>query len=181
MAKIVQIIWNFSFLISSLEAFIEAHKKAAKIFKEEFTTDRKHSLTSAEKVVLDESAAQVKLADKVLLGIDKEDVKMIKSHYACQVLLSKSAHYFARLSEHGLMTQREAGEFMEEIESEMYHLLSCREFVHEDEMTQQAKMHRFSRIPDYMLADMSLQEEVGNFRNVTDNQDVSGFFSSPNP
>lgn len=165
------------------EAFIEAHKKAAKIFKEEFTSDRKQSLTSAEKVVLDESTAQVRLADKVLLGLDKEDVKMIKSHYACQVLLSKSAHYFARLSEHGLMTQREAGEFMEEIESEMYHLLSCREFIHEDEMTQQAKMHRFSRIPDYMLADIdtSLQEEVVHYRNVGDNQDVSGFFSSPNP
>lgn len=63
-------------------AFIQAHKRAGQIFKEEFTNES-NALSAAEKVVLDESAAQVRLADKALLGIDREDVKMIKSHYAC--------------------------------------------------------------------------------------------------
>jgi|GEM_PF-4626784 len=138
------------------------------------------SLSSAEKIVLEESAAQVRLADKALLALDKEDVKMIKSHYACQILLSRSAHYFSRLSKYGLMTEREAGEFIEEIEKEMHNLIACREFTHQDEISHNMKMHRLSRIPDYMLVNMHLQEETNSYRNSLSQQNTTGFFA-PHP
>lgn len=127
--------------------------------------------------MLDESAAQVKLADKALLSLAKEDVKMIKSHYACHILLNRSAHYFAQLANHGLMTPREASEFTEEIEEEIHFLSACREFTHDDEMTNDTKMHQLSRIPDYMLLDMNLQEETQSYRKSLDKGDESGFFS----
>ena len=143
----------------------------------QFTTTGKQTLSSAEKIVLDESAAQVRLADKALLALDREDVKMIKSHYACHILLNRGAHYFSKLAEHGLMTEREAGEFIEEIEEEIHSLVACKEFAHEDEITNESKMHRLSKIPDYMLADLNLQEETQNYRNSLDKGDAVGFFA----
>ena len=44
--------------------------------------------------MLDESEAQVQLADKALSSLPEEDVKMIKSDYACQILLNRSAVKF---------------------------------------------------------------------------------------
>lgn len=63
-------------------AFTRAHESAQKIFKEEFTTVGKDSLTAAEKNVLDESKMQMAMADKVLNSLDKVDVQVVKSHYA---------------------------------------------------------------------------------------------------
>ena len=93
------------------------------------------------------------------------------------VLLSKSADYFTKLSHHGLMTQKEAGEFMEGIEEELYELSSCRQFIHQDELDVEMKMQRFSKIPDYMVTNMELDEEVTEYRNNSKNQgDAAGFF-----
>ncbi|KAL3769325.1 hypothetical protein ACHAWO_007524 [Cyclotella atomus] len=176
--------WGMEFFLVSMQvrqalAFTQAHKRAAKIFRQEFTCTSKQSLSSAEKIVLDESAAQVRLADKAIQGLDKEDVKMIKSHYACHILLSRSAHYFSKLSQYGLMSQREAGEFIEEIEEEIHSLIACKEFAHEDEITTETKMHRLSRIPEYMLANMDLKEETENYRlSLEKVGDAGGFFST---
>jgi hypothetical protein len=146
----------------------------------QFTSTSQQSLSSAEKIVLDESAAQVRLADKAILGLDKEDVKMIKSHYACHILLNRSARYFSKLAQYGLMSHREAGEFIEEIEEEIHALIACKEFAHQDEITDDTKMHRLSKIPDYMLANMDLKEETENYRDSLEKGwDTGGFFSPP--
>lgn len=145
----------------------------------QFTSVSEQCLSSAEKIVLDESAAQVRLADKALLALDKEDVKMIKSHYACHILLNRSAHYFSKLSKYGLMSDREAGEFIEEIEEEIHSLAACREFAHQDEMTDGSKMNRLSRIPENMLTNMNLKEETTDYRSSLTEQAASEFFSSP--
>lgn len=77
------------------------------------------------------------------------------------------------------MTEREAGEFIEEIEEEIHSLTACKEFAHEDEITNESKMQRLSRIPDYMLSNMDLKEETENYRKSLDKGDAAGFFALP--
>ena len=144
-------------------AFLQAHNWARTIFKEEFTSIGKDNLTSAEKVVLDEAKGQCDLAENSLRILDANDVKVVKSHYVCQVLLYKSAFYYAKLNKRGLMTEREAGEFLEAIEEELYECHECREVVHENELTETHKLYRLSSIPKMMLQDLNLDKEVETY------------------
>ena len=66
-------------------------------------------------LVLDESDEQVELADEALKKLSETDVAIVKSHYVCQILLNRAAYYFIKLKKNGLMTEREADHFLENI------------------------------------------------------------------
>ena len=94
------------------------------------------------------SDEQVALANKALSELDEDDVAMVKSHYACQILLNRSAYYFKKLQKSGLMTEKEAGEFLEEIEGSLFELLECRETHHSEEMTPEDKNARLTALDE---------------------------------
>jgi NhaP-type Na+/H+ or K+/H+ antiporter len=100
-------------------SFIKAHTASQETFKAEFASVEKHSLSLTEKRVLDESREQVVRADALINAFDAHDVNAIKSQYACQVLLHKSARYFEHLAHSGLVTEREATVFLERFEEEL--------------------------------------------------------------
>jgi len=141
-------------------SFVNAHKWARQVFKEEFSKAGQYDLTVAEKVVMDESDGQVAMADKALLELAEEDVAIVKSHYVCHILLNKGAYYYKKLKKHGLVTEREAGEKLEEIEDEIYHVLKCRKLVHADELNPATKNQRLSLCPTNM-ATTPLHDDVG--------------------
>ena len=91
------------------------------------------------------------MADEALDEMVEEDVAIVKSHYVCHILLNRAAYYFKKLNKNGLMTEKEAGGFLEEIEEHIYHVLKCREMAHTDEMTSALKMERLSEIPAQLL------------------------------
>ena len=95
-------------------------------------------------VFLADSDLQVKMANAALEQMPEADVNIVKSHYVCQILLNKSAHYMTKLKERGLMTEREAGEVLEEIEGHMLHAFQCRKETHTDELTHAGKQKRLS-------------------------------------
>lgn len=138
-------------------AFMWAHEMATKAFKKGFLKlgdsklQRKGSLTSTEKVVLDENEEQMKLASDSLKKLDKMDVTLVKSHYVCEILLNKSASYITELSHHGLMSEKEASEFLEHIEKDIFNIRWCRQDKHKDEMTERYKKKRLQMVPDYMM------------------------------
>ena len=138
-------------------AFMWAHEMATKAFKKGFLKlgddklQRKGSLTSTEKVVLDECAEQMKLANDSLKKLDKMDVTLVKSHYVCEILLNKSASYITELSHHGLMSEKEASEFLERIEKDVFNIRECRQDKHKDEMSARNKKKRLLVVPDYMM------------------------------
>ena len=103
-------------------SFIKAHLCAQEKFKIEFASVNANSLTLAEKTVLDESREQVSRADSAVAAFDSEDVQSVKSQYVCQILLHKAATYFENLSANGLMTDREAGEFLGRYDLELREL-----------------------------------------------------------
>ena len=83
-------------------SFINAHISAQETFKAEFATVNANSFTLAEKTAIDESREQVARADSATNVFDTEDVNTVKSQYACQILLHKSANYFEKLAASGL-------------------------------------------------------------------------------
>jgi len=100
-------------------SFIQAHRASQKTFKAEFASVNSNSLTLAAKAVLDESKDQVAKAESAINNFDVDDVSAIKSQYVCQILLYKSAHYFENLARRGLMTEKEATEYLYQYDLEL--------------------------------------------------------------
>lgn len=71
------------------------------------------------------------------------------------MLLNKSAYYFEKLANRGLVTEREASEFIGEVEEDIFNLLDCREATHKDQLSLRAKKMRISSIPTYMMTGVS--------------------------
>ena len=67
---------------------------------------------------------------------------------------NKSAGYFEKLAKRGLVTGKEAGEFLEEVEEDIFHVLQCRHSTHKDELTEGARETRLRTLPTYMLNDL---------------------------
>jgi len=103
-------------------SFIQAHQSAQDMFKKEFASVNNNTLSLAEKAVIDESRIQVSKAYGAINAFDEEDVKAVKSQYVCQILLHKSASYFRTLASNGLMTEREANEFLDKYDLELRNL-----------------------------------------------------------
>ncbi|KAL3804609.1 hypothetical protein ACHAW5_000083 [Stephanodiscus triporus] len=116
-----------SLKVRQIIAFNIAHDWAKKTFKREFSECGEGRLTEAEKVVLDESDEQVRLAEEALSKLDARDVKLVTGRYACQILLNRAAYYLTELEEEGFMSGREAGEFLDEIHEHISDLYESHE------------------------------------------------------
>mmetsp|Transcript_28882 Transcript_28882/g.65754 ORF Transcript_28882/g.65754 Transcript_28882/m.65754 type:complete len:1017 (+) Transcript_28882:196-3246(+) len=99
--------------VKQILIFIEAHNMAREKFLEEFCQDTE--LTAAEKIVLNECDSQLNMAQFELDAIDKDQVSLIKTNYLAQILLNKGASCIKKMQADGLMTEKEAGEFLEEV------------------------------------------------------------------
>lgn len=105
--------------VRQIMVFVEAHKRARKKFKDEFN-QIDGSLTATEKIVLDECDENIRMAKATLTTFHSADVKLTKSQYVAQILLNKGAQYYRNLVEHGLMSEGEAGEVLEEIQELLF-------------------------------------------------------------
>ena len=158
-------------------AFVKAHEMAAKVFKKAFLRmkdgkglQRKGSLTSTEKVILDECSEQIDLAMSSLEKLNASDVALSKSHYACDILLHKAASYFSQLSSRGLMTQREASEFVTRIEKEIFNVSECHQLTHTDELDASRKKSFFA---DLTKSDLNLSVTASGFIAMTSSAKTS--------
>ena len=152
-------------------AFVKAHSQAAAVFKKSFlkmaddkSLQRKGSLTSTEKVILDECSAQIDLAMASLEKLNASDVAISKSHYACDILLHKAASYFSQLSNRGLMTPREASDFVTKIEKEIFNVSECHSKVHTGELDSERKKSFFA---DLTKSDLNLSVTASGLISLT--------------
>lgn len=102
------------------------------IFKQDFATE---VLTVAEETVLDESNAQIKLAEASLEKLDRSDIHVVVSHFACHILLNKSVHFVEQLAKQNLIPETEASAMLVELDEYIEHLLECEKISHEDVMS----------------------------------------------
>ena len=127
------------FEIEQILAFTYAHELSRKAFKREFIKTGEVGLTEAEQVVMYESEQQVKLAEESLSKFDAIYVNTVRSHCACQILLNRAASCCSKQLDHSLITEREAGTLLEEIEGHIKTLLECREIDHTDDECNHSK------------------------------------------
>ena len=152
-------------------AFIKAHELAKGGLKKFCSNASTDEYSAAEIVVLRECDIQIQLAEDALNEIDKEQVQQVKSHYACQILLNKAAHFLQTLTAQGLMTQGEAGQILEEIEDHVQGVVECQKEVHEGEYTPSEKisfMRKFSR-----FASMGVEPDRAMLNAVKEDDDAS--------
>eukprot|EP00985_Skeletonema_marinoi_P020018 scaffold11699_cov139-Skeletonema_marinoi.AAC.7 len=152
-------------------AFIKAHELAKGGLKKFCSNASTDEYSAAEIVVLRECDIQIQLAEDALNEIDKEQVQQVKSHYACQILLNKAAHFLQTLTAQGLMTQGEAGGILEEIEDHVQGVVECQKEVHEGEYTPSEKisfMRKFSR-----FASMGVEPDRAMLNAVKEDDDAS--------
>jgi hypothetical protein len=120
--------------------FIKGHemaKEALTKFCRDVAADRD---SVAESTVLQECDAQIQLAQDALNEVDEVDLRQIKSHHACHILLNSAAHFFQTLSDQGLITEGEAVEIFEEIEDHIHDVKECQKLVHVGEYTSNEKI-----------------------------------------
>ena len=127
------------FRIEQIFAFTYAHESARKSFTREFIKTGEAGLTDAEQVVMYESEQQVKFAEEALSKFDVTNVNMVRSHYACRILLNRAAYCYSKQLDHNLITEREAGTLLEEVEGHINDLLECRHKDHSDVESNRSK------------------------------------------
>ncbi len=113
-------------------AFVRAHRVAQMIFKQDFAND---VLTVAEETVLNESNAQIQLAESTLEKLDRSDIHVVVSHFACHILLNKSVHFVEQLAKQNLIPETEASIMLVELDEYIEQLLECEKISHEDLMS----------------------------------------------
>ena len=128
------------FEVSKALAFISAHTLAQERFQREFCVEGKGEFTSQERLVLEESQAQVRVAKAFLESKEKRDVTVIVSHLACVILLNKGARYMEYLAGEGLLKQKEAHHFIELTSHALDGLKYCSKSKHPGELTRAEKL-----------------------------------------
>jgi hypothetical protein len=105
-------------------SFIDAHNEAGDRLHDEFGEGTPET-RSAFKVVMQESRVQVRKANAVLQGKNKKELRHVISHYLCVTLLNKHARYVKVLLDSGVLLQREASQYLEEIDHSIIDIRAC--------------------------------------------------------
>jgi hypothetical protein len=105
-------------------AFLEAHRHSQEVFKKEFVGSIEN-LTEAEATVLQESDRVCKIATVLLDSFPLRNVDEIVSHQFCVILLKVGVRHFKDLADSGLLTPKEAEEFVKDFQDLILQINSC--------------------------------------------------------
>lgn len=119
-------------------AFIDAHKEAKERFEEQFA-ETSDEFTAAERLIMDESDEQVLEAKKLLESMDKNVVAGIIEHHICTILLNEGARYIESLCAAGLLLEKEASQFIEDVSHELERVSHCSLEEHPGELSADEK------------------------------------------
>lgn len=123
-------------------SFIDAHKEAQDRLQDELAGNHLHKNVdttrsmAAFKEVMKESKGEVRKAKEVLKSQNKKKLKHVISHYLCTIIQNKTARYIKLLLDSGVLLQKEARHFLEEIDEDVRHIRKCPLFGHHPGSTQ---------------------------------------------
>ena len=112
-------------------SFIDAHKEAQDRLQDELAGNHLHKNVdttrsmAAFKEVMKESKGEVRKAKEVLKSQNKKKLKHVISHYLCTIIQNKTARYIKLLLDSGVLLQKEARHFLEEIDEDVRHIRKC--------------------------------------------------------
>jgi hypothetical protein len=105
-------------------SFLEAHRRSREVFKNEFVADL-DNMTEAEATVLRDSAATCAGAVEQLESYPPRSVETIVSHRFCTILLNVVVQHVEHLAKTGLLSSKEAEDFLGEIEMLILGIEAC--------------------------------------------------------
>jgi len=109
-------------------AFMSAHEAAQKLFLLEMQEADK-SLGDASKIVIQESATQVKLAQDALKQFDPKVIEIVSSLKMCKIITYMAIHHVEKLVGSGLLKESEAEHFLEELEEHLDSIYTSEEEI----------------------------------------------------
>lgn len=127
-------------------AFLHAHRLALE-YMEEHIIGNSASVSEfgeSEKFVVAEVKAQMKLARKVVESADESDVEIIESHSFCAILLNRTALYVEALLSSGVLSEREANVFLEDIERAIDSTHHCATQIHPGHLSKDEKSNHLT-------------------------------------
>lgn len=137
--KVNEVVFNWhddAIIIERSMAFLSAHEAARAIFEDE-SVDFTNELSEGGKIVLHESILQCALAESNIKNIDPKIIELATSHKLCKILLHQSMSHIEKLVRTGLLKESEAEHFLEELQEDHDHVLSCDLKEHPDEVPNQ--------------------------------------------
>jgi hypothetical protein len=114
-------------------SYLEAHRRSREAFKTEFVLDCA-DMTDAETTVLRESDAACACAVGLLESFPTRSVEAMVSHRFCSILLNSVVHHFEDLARSGLLSAKEAEDFVGEIQSMILRIDNCSDDEHPGEV-----------------------------------------------
>jgi hypothetical protein len=148
-------------------AFIHAHRLALEYFEEHIAgTVASGEFDLSEEIVVGEVKAQMKMAKEVIDETDETDVEIIESHSLCAILLNRTAIYVETLLDEGVLHEREAKVYLEEIEKALEETHHCTEHVHPGHLGKKEKKVHLSLMSSRIWDDLGAADS-------TDHQDAA--------
>lgn len=90
-------------------------------------------MVKAAKMVLIETEKQVRLAEELLKSKDEKDVCVMVSHLFCVILLNRIARDAEAMCGSGILKDKEAHKYVEEVEHELHRIDFCSHQEHPGE------------------------------------------------
>lgn len=138
-------------------AFIFAHREAQNKFRSYFA-ERRVAVPPAEKLVLEESAAQVEEAENLLKSFDEKIVKSVLSHALCLELLNGGAKYIEMLLESGLLKEREGRAYLMSMDNSIHQVSLCDLDKHPSGLSEKDKAEIIKKLKSSLGKDSSVKK-----------------------
>ena len=147
--------FQMRFLIRLNLAFVNAHRHARKEFASNFASS---PLKPAEARILQESEAQLRLAEEDLKNIDRVDVITVKGHLLCLILLNKAIQFVEQLCKQNLIPEAAASELLEKLDLYVENVSLCdkMELEHKDRLNQSTKIIRLRQLPQNINTEFNI-------------------------
>ena len=138
-------------------AFVRAHRRAQNEFRVTFASTPP---TAAEEKILDESKAQVALAEADLDDVVLEDKERIKGHMLCRIILNGAVKYIGTLSEQGLIPEKDATDLLEYLNELLDNITVCRKYIHEGRLNLATQVDRLRQLPSRTIQEFNLYDAI---------------------
>ena len=151
--------FQMRFLIRLNLAFVNAHRHARREFASNFASS---PLKPAEARILQESEAQIRLAEEDLKNIDRVDVITVKGHLLCLILLNQAVQFVEQLCKQNLIPEAAASELLEKLDKYVENVSLCdkMELEHKDRLSHTTKIIRLRQLPQNIVTEFNIMAAI---------------------
>lgn len=134
------------------------HRRAQQVFESQFASK---PLTPAEAQIIEESNAQIRLAEADLSGIDQATVNAVKGHLLSLIILNKSVKYVEHLSRQRLIPEAAASELLEVLDGHVENVWLCEKLAHDGRLSTSTQVARLKQLPRNILDEFEIWDAIG--------------------